>query len=145
MYNDPSVNVSDRPFVTLCTINVLYFFNLFFWIKAWSVFSLFVIINTKETSTSTLKLLNNCFSAYVYKKWKNIEVQSNIQLGRHGSHVVLLKARRFMVLIFLHLLISVRCSTDYKGSLLTRYNRYPSLKRVTKTFLEKVQRKSATC
>ena len=50
-----------------------------------------------------------------------------------------------MVLIFLHLLISLRCSTDYKESLLTRYNGYPSLKRVTKTFLEKVQHRSATC
>ena len=129
----------------LCTINVLYFFNLFFWIKAWSVFSIFVIINTKETSTSTLKLLNNCFSASMYKKWKNIEVQPNIQLWRHGSHGVLLKTLWFMVLIFLHLLISLRCSTDYKESLLTRYNGYPSLKRVTKTFLEKVQHRSATC
>ena len=36
--------------------------------KCAPVFSLFIIINTKETSTSTLRLLNNYFFAYIYQK-----------------------------------------------------------------------------
>ena len=42
----------------------------------------------------------------------------------------------------LDLLISLRWFTDYK--FLTKHHVYPNLKRVTKTFLEKVQHKSAT-
>ena len=35
--------------------------NHFIWIESWSVFNLFIIVSTKETFTSSLSLLNNCF------------------------------------------------------------------------------------
>ena len=47
--------------------------NHFIWIESWSVFILFIIVSTKETFTSTLRLLNNCFSLiYIkYEKYKS--------------------------------------------------------------------------
>ena len=68
MYNGPFVSVTDRPFVNF----VHYQYDAIFLLsllelKFGLLFSFFIIINTKETFTSTLRLLNNCLFAYVNK------------------------------------------------------------------------------
>ena len=80
-------SVLDRCALSICCT----FFNLFILIKAWFVFTLFIIINTIETFASTF--------AYIYiQKWKNTKVQRNIELWRYSSHLALFKTLRFMVL-----------------------------------------------
>ena len=107
-------------------------FYIFIWIKAWSRFSLFIIINTKETFTSTVFLLIYQSS----KKWQcNVTFDSEDMLH-------FLKHLTSWSCFVLHLLMSLRWLTDYKS--LARYHVYPRLKIVTETFPEKVQHKSAT-
>ena len=89
---------------TCCT-----FSNLFIWIKAWSVFSIFIIINTKETFARTLRLLvyiNN-------QKIGQCNVTSNLEDMVHMLHF--LRHSTSWSCFVLHLLISLRWLTDYKG------------------------------
>ena len=87
---------------TLCTINISHFF--LYLKESFSGFSLFIIINTKETITSTKRLL----TVFLYTKNKKIwrcNVTCNFVHSlfttfnfQHGSHVALFKTLNFMVL-----------------------------------------------
>ena len=62
MYNGPSA--CERCALSICWT----FSNLLILFKAWSAFSLFIIINNKEIFRSILRLINSCFFTYINNK-----------------------------------------------------------------------------
>ena len=71
MYNGPSVNVTDRPFVNAVHYQCVALFLSFLFESKLGLYS----VNTKETSTSTLRLLKT-----QKHKLKKHKTQRNIQL-----------------------------------------------------------------
>ena len=71
MYNSLSVNVADGPCVPHCALSMCCTFsNHFFFELNLGLYSLYLHNNTKETFSSTLKLLNNAFRFYICKRIK---------------------------------------------------------------------------